>query len=101
MDVKEPAHKNATRVKETEKCHVLTVTAEKGFLVRIANNPYIFSMVEMLQAHVRRLYYYEKINLREQSIKQHQELIQLFKDKEVSKLTEVMRANWIYTIEEF
>ena len=70
-------------------------------IVDRANNPYIFSMVEMLQAHVRRLYYYEKINLREQSIEQHQELIQLFKDKEVSKLTEVMRANWIYTIEEF
>ena len=42
--VKEPAHKNATRVKETEKCHVLTVTAEKGFLVRIVNNPYILTI---------------------------------------------------------
>ena len=44
IDVKEPAHKNATRVKETEKCHVLTVTAEKGFLVRIVNNPYILTI---------------------------------------------------------
>ncbi|MBD7945306.1 MULTISPECIES: GntR family transcriptional regulator [Psychrobacillus] len=70
-------------------------------IVDRANNPYIFSMVEMLQAHVRRLYYYEKINLREYSIEQHKELIRLFKEKDIPKLAEVMRANWIYTIEKF
>ncbi len=70
-------------------------------IVDTANNPYISSMVEMLQAHVRRLYYYEKIKLREQSIQQHAELIQYLKDKDLKKVAEIMRANWIYTIEEF
>jgi len=70
-------------------------------IVDRANNPYITSMVEMLQAHVRRLYYYEKIKLRKQSIEQHTELINLFKTGDTKKLAEVMRANWTYTIEAF
>ena len=70
-------------------------------IVDRANNPYITSMVEMLQAHVRRLYYYEKIKLREQSIEQHNELINLFKNGDTKNLAEVMRANWTYTIEKF
>ena len=70
-------------------------------IVDTANNPYIHSMVEMLQAHVRRLYYYEEIILREYSIEQHAEIIRLFREKDVKKIMEVMRANWIYTIEEF
>lgn len=70
-------------------------------IVDSANNPYIHSMVEMLQAHVRRLYYYEEIILREYSIEQHAEIIRFFREKDVKKIMEVMRANWIYTIEEF
>lgn len=70
-------------------------------IVDTANNPYIHSMVEMLQAHVRRLFYYEKIVLREYSVEQHENLIRAFREKNTKELAEVMRANWIYTIEEF
>ena len=70
-------------------------------IVDSANNPYIHSMVEMLQAHVRRLFYYEKIILREYSIEQHEEIIKLLREKDAQKLAETMRSNWIYTIEEF
>ena len=70
-------------------------------IVDSANNPYILSMVEMLQAHVRRLFYYEKIILREYSIEQHAEIIKLLREKDAQKLAETMRSNWIYTIEEF
>ncbi|QFG00602.1 GntR family transcriptional regulator [Psychrobacillus glaciei] len=70
-------------------------------IVDSANNPYILSMIEMLQAHVRRLFYYEKIVLREHSIKQHAEIIRLLREKDSQKVAETMRANWIYTIEEF
>jgi len=70
-------------------------------IVDTANNPYIHSMVEMLQAHVRRLFYYEKIVLREYSVEQHENLIRAFREKNTKELSEVMRANWIYTIEEF
>ncbi len=70
-------------------------------IVDTANNPYILSMIEMLQAHVRRLFYYEKIILREYSIEQHAEIIRLLREKNSTEVTETMRANWIYTIEEF
>ena len=70
-------------------------------IVDTANNPYIHSMVEMLQAHVRRLFYYEKIILREYSVEQHADLIRAFREKNTKELAEVMRSNWIYTIEEF
>lgn len=70
-------------------------------IVDTANNPYILSMIEMLQAHVRRLFYYEKIILREYSIKQHEEIIHLLRQGDAEKVAETMRANWIYTIEEF
>lgn len=70
-------------------------------IVDTANNPYIHSMVEMLQAHVRRLFYYEKIILREYSVEQHANLIRAFREKNTKELAEVMRSNWIYTIEEF
>ncbi|WP_419960167.1 GntR family transcriptional regulator [Psychrobacillus sp. BM2] len=70
-------------------------------IVDTASNPYIHSMVEMLQAHVRRLFYYEKIVLREYSVEQHDNLIRAFREKNIKELAEIMRANWIYTIEEF
>lgn len=69
-------------------------------IVNRANNSYIISMVEMLQAHVRRLSYYETNILREHSIVEHAEIILLFREKDIQKLTEIMRSNWIYAIEE-
>lgn len=70
-------------------------------IVDTANNPYILSMVEMLQAHVRRLFYYEKIILRESSIKQHAEIIQALREKDKQKVNDIMKSNWTYTIESF
>lgn len=87
------ANEFTTALKVDEEFHQLIVDS--------ANNPYILSMVEMLQAHVRRLFYYEKIILREYSIEQHAEIIRLLREKDTNKVTEIMRANWIYTIEEF
>lgn len=83
----------STALKVDEEFHQIIVDS--------ASNPYIHSMVEMLQAHVRRLFYYEKIILREYSIKQHEEIIKLLREKDAQKLAETMRSNWIYTIEEF
>ena len=41
-------------------------------IVDTANNPYILSIVESLQAHVRRLFFHNSIVLTEQSIEEHQ-----------------------------
>ncbi|WP_313891998.1 GntR family transcriptional regulator [Psychrobacillus sp.] len=70
-------------------------------IVDSANNPYILSVVEMLQAHVRRLFYHEEIVLKENSIAQHAEIIRLLRAKDTAQVAAIMRANWLYTIEEF
>lgn len=70
-------------------------------IVNNANNPYILSVVEMLQAHVRRLFYHEEIVLKENSIAQHAEIIRLLRAKDTAQVAAIMRANWLYTIEEF
>jgi DNA-binding GntR family transcriptional regulator len=100
LEEKNKEFANALHAKEF--AYALKVDEEfHQIIVDTANNPYIHSMVEMLQAHVRRLYYYEEIILREYSIEQHAEIIHLFREKDVKKIMEVMRSNWIYTIEEF
>ncbi|WP_342599341.1 GntR family transcriptional regulator [Psychrobacillus sp. FSL H8-0483] len=84
------------------KQYIIALNFDEEFhkiIVDRANNSYIISMVEMLQAHVRRLFYYESNILREHSIVQHAEIIRLFREKDTQKLTEVMRSNWIYSIE--
>ncbi|OZS77903.1 GntR family transcriptional regulator [Tetzosporium hominis] len=69
-------------------------------IIDTANNPYISQIVEMLQAHVRRLFYSEKIILRESSIETHAKLIQLYKEKQTQELAALMTDNWLYTLEE-
>ncbi len=70
-------------------------------IVDAANNPYILSMLESLQAHVRRLFFHNSIILTEKSIDEHAQIIQLIKDKNGEKVTAAMRENWLRAIEEF
>lgn len=66
-----------------------------------ANNPYITSMVENLQAHVRRLFFHNSIVLTENSIQEHKKIIQFLKAQDGQAASELMRENWLRAIEEF
>ncbi|GIN87171.1 GntR family transcriptional regulator [Heyndrickxia sporothermodurans] len=70
-------------------------------IVDTAKNPYIFNMVAHLQAHVRRLFFHHSIILTKKSIDEHHAIIQLLKEKNITEVSEVMRQNWLRTIEEF
>ena len=70
-------------------------------VVDIANNSYILSMVESLQAHVRRLFFHNSIVLTEQSIEEHRKIIQLLKERDALTVAVTMRDNWLRAIEEF
>lgn len=70
-------------------------------IIDIANNPYIKSMVSNLQAHVRRLFFHNSIVLTENSIQEHQDIIQLMKEKDGENASKIMRENWLRAIEEF
>jgi DNA-binding GntR family transcriptional regulator len=68
-------------------------------IIDAADNPYIQQLVRPLQAHVRRHFYHNAIVLTENSIKDHEKIIQLFKEKDKEKLTAVMQDNWLRTLE--
>ena len=70
-------------------------------VVDIANNSYILSMVESLQAHVRRLFFHNSIVLTEQSIEEHRKIIQLLKERDALTVAVTMRDNWLRAIDEF
>ncbi|WP_156291587.1 GntR family transcriptional regulator [Oceanobacillus salinisoli] len=70
-------------------------------IVDTANNKYIKSIIESLQAHVRRLFFHNSIILTEHSIIDHAKIIDLLKKEDVDTLTATMKDNWLRTIELF
>lgn len=70
-------------------------------IVDTANNPYISSMVAMLQAHVRRLFFHNSIVLTISSIEEHAQIIELLKERDGLAVSKIMRENWLRAIEEF
>ena len=70
-------------------------------IVNAANNPYIFSIVDSLQAHVRRLFFHNSIVLTSSSIDEHNEIITLMKERDVENVSSAMRKNWLRTFEKF
>lgn len=70
-------------------------------IVDTANNPYILSMIELLQAHVRRLFFHNSIILTEKSIQEHEQIIELLKNRDGEKVSTIMRENWLRAIDEF
>ncbi|MCZ2259683.1 GntR family transcriptional regulator [Sporosarcina sp. G11-34] len=70
-------------------------------IVDTANNPYIISMIASLQAHVSRLFFHNSIVLTQQSIKEHDQIIDLMKEGNTATVSSVMRDNWLRAIDEF
>lgn len=70
-------------------------------IVETANNPYITKMVSSLQSHVRRLFFHNSIVLTEDSIDEHQKIIDAMKKHDRDLAAKHMRANWLRAIDEF
>ena len=70
-------------------------------IVDAANNPYIFTIVDSLQAHVRRLFFHNLIVLTSSSIDEHNEIITLMKERDIENVSSAMRKNWLRTAEKF
>ncbi|GAA0485615.1 GntR family transcriptional regulator [Salinibacillus aidingensis] len=67
-------------------------------IVDIANNPYIQSSLESLQAHVHRHFFYNSIILTEESIDEHKSIINLMKQGDKEKAASIMKENWLRTL---
>ncbi|ETP70240.1 GntR family transcriptional regulator [Planococcus glaciei] len=83
---------NFSALKIDEEFHQHIVTASQ--------NPYVDTILNRLQAHVRRLFFHHSLILTQSSVDEHIEIIQTFKDKDINKAAKLMKSNWIRTIEE-
>ncbi|WP_188206967.1 GntR family transcriptional regulator [Alkalibacillus aidingensis] len=70
-------------------------------IVDITNNSYIHSILESLQAHVRRHFFYNSIVLTEKSIEEHQSIITAMKNGNKDQASAIMKENWLRTLKEF
>lgn len=92
----------ATAVQTKQSFSALKIDEEfHQIIVDAANNPYISSMVAMLQAHVRRLFFHNSIVLTISSIEEHAQIIELLKERDGLSVSKIMRENWLRAIEEF
>lgn len=70
-------------------------------IIKITNNPYMLNMGSMLQAHVRRIFFYNSFVLTPTSIEEHEAIISAFENKDKDLATDIMRKNWLRPIDEF
>ncbi|REB06499.1 GntR family transcriptional regulator [Sporosarcina sp. BI001-red] len=70
-------------------------------IVDAAANSYITSITASLQVHVRRLFFHNSIILTEQSIEEHEEIIDMLKNNRAEQAAILMRGNWLRAINEF
>lgn len=75
-----------TALKEDEHFH--------GKIVKICNNSYLESSINVLQAQVRRLFFQNEIILSEESVDEHIALIEAIKNGNAEKAGEIARKNW-------
>ncbi len=70
-------------------------------IVGKCDNPYLTNMTEMLQAHVRKLFFQKAIILTMDSVTEHNELLAALKSKDAPKAAAIARENWMRPIEEY
>lgn len=65
-------------------------------IIETTDNPYILNTVSTLQSHVRRLYFHKSIILRNESINEHEAILQAFDNKNKELAANIARENWLY-----
>ena len=65
-----------------------------GKIVNICDNPYLESSIEVLQAHVRRLFFQNEIILSYESVEEHNALIDAIENDQAIKASEIAKKNW-------
>lgn len=67
-------------------------------IVDAANNPYIKQIIRSLQAHVRRHFFHNAIDLTETSISDHEQIIKYMKEGNADEAAKIMEVNWSRTV---
>ncbi|MGK7378735.1 GntR family transcriptional regulator [Planococcus sp. 1R117A] len=69
-------------------------------IVTAAQNPYVYTLLDRLQAHVRRQFFHNSLILTRHSVEEHIHIINALKEKDSEKVSKLMKSNWIRTVEE-
>lgn len=83
--------------------HSLSLKIDEEFhqyIVDAAQNTYITSILDRLQAHVRRQFFHHSLILTMHSYDEHVQIIEALKETNGEKATKLMKSNWIRTTEE-
>ena len=72
-----------------------------GILVKICDNAYLESSINVLQAHVRRLFFKNEIILSEESVLEHKQIIEAIKNKDAKKAGDIAKSNWERSVDNY
>ncbi|TWT02505.1 GntR family transcriptional regulator [Planomicrobium sp. CPCC 101079] len=99
-------------LKETNRRFVQAIKANDNFcalkideefhqlIVNAAQNPYVHTMLDHLQSHVRRQFFHNSLILTAGSYDTHKKIIRALEEKDAEEVSRLMKANWIRTIDE-
>ncbi|WP_033543185.1 GntR family transcriptional regulator [Planococcus sp. CAU13] len=91
----------AEAIEENDSFTALKIDEEfHRIIIEAAQNPYITIMLSRLQSHVRRQFFHHGLELSDASRLEHDQIIQAFKEKDVERISDLTKNNWIRSIEE-
>lgn len=74
-----------------------------NYIIDISENPYVSDFSSLLQLHIRRFKYVflkQRISLKKDSIKEHEQLIEAFSNHNKEEAARVMKQNWVRPMNE-
>lgn len=72
-----------------------------GKIVKICDNTYLESSINVLQAHVRRLFFKNEIILSEESVAEHNDIIEAIKKNDSDKASQIAQKNWQRSVDSY
>lgn len=69
--------------------------------MKICDNAYLESSINVLQAHVRRLFFKNEIILSEESVLEHKQIIEAIKNKDAKKAGDIAKSNWERSVDNY
>ncbi|PSL40279.1 DNA-binding GntR family transcriptional regulator [Planomicrobium soli] len=99
--LKETNQRFAQAIKANDNFSALKIDEEfHQLIVNAAKNPYVHTMLDRLQSHVRRQFFHNSLIVTAGSYNMHQKIIRALEEKDAAEVSNLMKANWIRTIDE-
>lgn len=80
-------------LKKDEQFHKLIVDS--------CRNPYLSNITQMLQAHVRKLFFQNAIVLKMTSVEEHAQIIAALQDHDVASARKIAKENWLRSVSDY